>query len=59
MIRLQRLRKRAGLSQRELAALVGVAEITVRKWETGKRAPRLMRIKELAKALKCAPAQLL
>jgi len=53
------LRKKAGLTQRALAAQVGVAEITVRKWEHGKRAPQVRRIKQLARALNCEPAVLL
>lgn len=33
------LRKGAGLSQRELAALLGVSENTVTRWESGNRKP--------------------
>lgn len=35
-IRLRQARKRAGLSQEELARRVGVSMITVSRWETGK-----------------------
>lgn len=53
------LRKKAGLTQRALAAMVGVAEITVRKWESGERAPRIHRLKRLSKVFGCEPGRLL
>jgi len=38
--RRRRLRRAAGLTQRELAAAVGVARITLARWEAGRFAPR-------------------
>ncbi len=43
---LKRLRQRAGLTQKALAALLGVARITVVRWETGQRP--ISRVTELA-----------
>lgn len=34
------LRRRAGLTQRELAKLVGVRQHTISQWESGARVPR-------------------
>ena len=36
----RRIRERAGLTQCELAQLLGVNQATVCRWETGKRLPR-------------------
>jgi len=43
---LKRLRQRAGLTQKALAGLLGVARITVVRWETGERG--ISRVTELA-----------
>ena len=42
------LRKRAGLSQFELAAAVGVTNKAVSKWEVGKSKPSVESIRKLA-----------
>ena len=57
--RLKQLRKSKGLNQTQLAEILGVHEITVRRWELGQREPRLEDIKALAKALGVSEADLL
>jgi DNA primase catalytic core len=43
------LRKKLGLSQRQLAKLVGVKRLTVARWETGKMKPSSERVEMLEK----------
>lgn len=43
-------RKRAGLSQRELAELMGTTQAVVARWETGVRSPTLERVHEAVRA---------
>ena len=58
--RLRTLRKKAGLTQPELAYLVGVHETTIRRWETnGKGTPSIDEISRLADALHSSEAELL
>ena len=42
------LRKRAGLSQRELADMLGITNKAVSKWEVGKAKPSTDMIRKLA-----------
>ena len=49
--RLKELRKKAGLTQTELAELVNMHETTIRRWENAKGIPRIEEMKKLAKAL--------
>lgn len=42
------LRKRAGIQQKELALIVGVAQPTVSEWELNKKDPSGDRLKKLA-----------
>ena len=49
--RLKALRKKAGLTQEELAHSSGYSIMTIRRWEWGERSPRVEEIKALAKAL--------
>ncbi len=49
MIRLREIRKKAGMTMKELGAVIGVAESTISQYETGKREPdyeTLLRISE-------------
>lgn len=45
------LRKRAGISQSELADKLGVKQNAVSNWETGQAKPKLDTIKKLAEIL--------
>lgn len=45
-------RLKAGMTQRDLAARIGVHKITISQWERGDRAPSFRNIHNLAKALK-------
>lgn len=53
MERIRELRKLRGLSQEELARIVGVERSTVSKWETGEAKPRADLFVKLAKTLHC------
>lgn len=48
--RIKAARKAAGLTQEQLASKCGLATITIRQYESGKRQPRLAQIKDLATA---------
>ena len=56
--RIKEARKRAGMTQEELAEASGVAVITIRQYETYRREPRLAMIEKIAAALNVHPAQL-
>lgn len=57
--RLRNLRKKAGLTQPELAYLIGVHETTIRRWEWDKRTPRIEEVRKLASALHVPETDLL
>ena len=44
---IRELRKQLGLSQDKLAALLGVAPYTVRRWESGKSKPSPLALEKL------------
>ncbi|NJO78663.1 MAG: helix-turn-helix transcriptional regulator [Cyanobacteria bacterium RM1_2_2] len=50
------LRKRAGVTQKELATTLGVTDHTVRNWEKGREQPRLFiwQVKALCQKLQCS-----
>lgn len=52
-------RKRLKITQKELATRLGIAEITIRKYENGDREPNLETIEKLATALEVTPYELL
>ncbi len=54
-----RLRKKAGLSQEELAERVGVHLNTVSQWENGFYIPKTPKIQKLAEVLSVSEAELL
>lgn len=56
--RIRGYRLAAGLSQGELARLVGVTRAVVTAWESGKACPKLDKLHPLANALKCTIKQL-
>lgn len=58
-LKIQRLRQRAGLSQRELADRIGIATGTLQQYELGKREPKLAMINKIAAELGVTVAQLI
>lgn len=48
---IRKARKKAGLTQLDLAERAGLAHITVHQYEAGKRQPGIKQIKSIAKAL--------
>lgn len=52
-------RKKAGLTQKELAENLGVSAAMIAQYETGKRNPKFETIKKIAKALNIEPHTLL
>lgn len=57
--RLRRLRKKSGLTQEDLADIVGVNHNAVSRWENDIDIPKTLKIKALAKALGVSEADLL
>ena len=57
--RLKALRKQAGYTQEALSEVLGLSFMTVRRWESGKVAPRMDEIKKLAQALNVTDDELL
>ena len=57
--RLRALRKKTGLTQEQLAEIVGVSPITISWWENDKYLPKTQSIKALAKALNVPEQDLL
>jgi transcriptional regulator with XRE-family HTH domain/mannose-6-phosphate isomerase-like protein (cupin superfamily) len=49
-----RLREKAGLTQSELAELIGVSENTIANWEKGSASKWIRNLKRLCKILKCS-----
>ena len=49
--RLKELRKKKGLTQKDLAEIIDVNRVTYTNWENGKRTPEPVKIVELATAL--------
>jgi transcriptional regulator with XRE-family HTH domain len=56
---LERLRKAAGLTQAQLAEMVGVDQATVSRWEQGERSPMIATAFAVANALHCTIDDLL
>lgn len=50
---IKELRKRANLSQEELAKKVGVDRTSISKWETQQALPNASKLPKLATALNC------
>lgn len=53
------LRKQAGLTQKNLAKMAGLAEITIRKYENQDRLPKIEQIRKIATALNVDPFEIL
>lgn len=58
-VNLKLIRKRRGLTQEQLAELVGVTNATVQRHETRKREMNLSDIEKYAEALNCRPADII
>jgi HTH-type transcriptional regulator, cell division transcriptional repressor len=52
-------RRRAGLTQRQLAQRMGRTQRRIAEWESGRRRPRIDSITQLAEALEIEPGELL
>ena len=57
--RLAEVRRRCGLTQRQLAKAIGVTLTTVQNWERGRTGLPAKRLAALANALHCQPIDLL
>lgn len=58
MIAIKYYRAAKGLTQEELAELMGTSQAAVGMWETGARMPRADKLPKLAKALGCSVSDL-
>jgi transcriptional regulator with XRE-family HTH domain len=56
---LERKRREKGLTQAELAALLGVGQTAVSKWEIGKSLPQADKLPKLAQILGCTVDEIL
>lgn len=50
-IKIKEIRKEQGITQKQLANLTGLSEISIRKYENGDRNPKIENVKKIAKAL--------
>ena len=50
---IKKLRKKKGLSQKELADKMAVDQTAISQWERGVSYPRVAKLQELAKVLEC------
>ncbi|MBR0315841.1 MAG: helix-turn-helix transcriptional regulator [Synergistaceae bacterium] len=57
--RLRRLRKKAGLTQEELAEKLNLSYKTIQRWEWGENLPRINDIKQLCEILHITEAELM
>ncbi len=58
MENLEAIRRRRLLTQRELAAKIGVSWQTVSEWERGNMQPRMKHVRALCEALDVTPEEL-
>ena len=58
-MRIREIRKERGMTQKELAQVVGVDQSAVAQWETGASGPHRNKLPKLAKALGCTVDELL
>lgn len=56
--KIKRLRKENGFTQKQLADLTGIAEITIRQYEAGKYEPKLDKLRRIAAALNVSIGEL-
>lgn len=53
-----RVRKRSGMSQKELAEMIGTQQQQISQWESGNRIPKIDTILRISKALSCSPKEI-
>ena len=58
-LRFRALRKKAGLTQEEIAGMLNLSYMTIRRWEAGKIIPRIDEIKNIAAILHVSESELL
>ena len=58
MSNIQKIRKERGFTQAELAKKAGISEISVRKYESGERRPKIETLSKIAIALNIPVADL-
>lgn len=56
--RIKAARKNAGMTQKQLGELAGIAEPTIRRYELGKLNPKFETLAKIAEALKVNPADI-
>ena len=59
MNNIKKYREKAGLTQKEIAGLIGVERPAIAKWENGYSLPRARKLPQLAKLLHCTIDELL
>lgn len=59
MVNLKSLRQKRKLRQADIAEALNVDRTTITKWETGETKPRVDKLVELSKILKCSVDKLL
>lgn len=56
---IKKIREKKGITQQELATVLGVGQSTVAMWETNNSLPRAEKLPAIAKALGCTIDELL
>lgn len=51
-------RKEMGITQKELASLIGVSESAISKWKSGDNEPSMKNLKKIADVLNCSMSEL-
>ena len=58
-ITMRAARTNAGLTQEEASKQLGISEVTLRNWESGRSAPRASKIPDICRAYKCSVENLI
>lgn len=56
---IRKIRKEKGLTQKQLFELSGIAEVTIRKYESGRITPKNPQVERLASAMNVSPVEIL
>ena len=59
MTNLKSIREQKGITQAQLASMIGVTQGAVSAWETGRWEPSLYTIRKISNALKCTTDELI